>query len=144
MNQEWVTVNQVEADGIWVESLQRSACDSCNARAGCGQRTLSQLGRPIRLWIATDASFSVGQQVQVELPNGGLALSALMLYGLPLLMLILAALLGQTLENDILAAVIGLAGLAVGLYMSRQLTQRYKQLWQPRVLPSCIKTVTID
>lgn len=144
MNQEWVTVNQVEADGIWVESLQRSACDSCNARSGCGQRTLSQLGRPIRLWIATDASFSVGQQVQVELPNGGLALSALMLYGLPLLMLILAALLGQTLENDILAAVIGLAGLAVGLYMSRQLTQRYKQLWQPRVLPSCIKTVTID
>lgn len=144
MNQEWVTVNQVEADGIWVESLQRSACDSCNARSGCGQRTLSQLGRPIRLWIATDASFSVGQQVQVELPNGGLALSALMLYGLPLLMLILAALLGQTLGNDILAAVIGLAGLAVGLYMSRQLTQRYKQLWQPRVLPSCIKTVTID
>ncbi len=144
MNQEWVTVSQIDAGGIWVESLQRSACDSCSAKAGCGQRTLSQLGRPIRLWIDSEEQFAVDQQVLVELPSGGLAFSALLLYGVPLLALLLAALFGQVLENDILAAIIGLLGLAIGLFISRRLTQKYKQWWQPKVLPSCIKTVLID
>lgn len=144
MNQEWVTVSKVEAGGIWVESLQRSACDSCNAKAGCGQRTLTQLGKPIRLWVASEQPFSVGQQVLVELPAGGLAFSALLLYGLPLITLLVAALLGQALESDLWAAALGLGGLAIGLYLSRQLTQHYKQWWQPKVLPSCIQTVLLD
>lgn len=144
MNQEWVTVNQIEEGGIWVESLQRSACDSCNAKSGCGQRTLSQLGKPIRLWVASNESFTIGQQVLVELPSGGLAFSALLLYGIPLFTLLIAALFGQTLENDILATIIGLIGLVIGLYISRRLTQYYKQWWQPKVLPSCIKTVLVD
>src|SRR5690554_7465990 len=99
MNQEWVTVKQIEPGGIWVESLQRSACDSCNARSGCGQRTLSQLGKPIRLWIPSEETFQIGQQVLVELPTGGLALSSLMLYGLPLVTLAVAAMLGQRSEE---------------------------------------------
>lgn len=144
MNQEWVTVSAVEPKGIWVESLQRSACDSCSARSGCGQRTLSQLGKPIRLWVASEEPHTVGQQVLVELPTGGLAFSALLLYGLPLLTLLLAALLGQTLESDLVAAIIGLAGLVIGLYISRKLTNHYKHWWQPKVLPSCIKTVSLD
>lgn len=144
MNQEWVTVSKVESGGIWVESLQRSACDTCNAQAGCGQRTLSQLGKPIRLWIASDEHFSVGQQVLVELPNGGLAASALLMYGIPLITLLIAALFGQLLENDVLATIIGLLGLVIGLYISRRMTQHYKHWWQPKVLPNCIKTVLVD
>lgn|SRR5690554_2088223 len=144
MNQEWVTVKQIEPGGIWVESLQRSACDSCNARSGCGQRTLSQLGKPIRLWIPSEETFQIGQQVLVELPTGGLALSSLMLYGLPLVTLVVAAMLGQRLESDVAAAILGFVGLIVGLLISRNVIQRYKHLWQPKILPSCIKTVLID
>lgn len=144
MNQEWVTVSAIESEGIWVESLQRSACDTCSAKSGCGQRTLSQLGKPIRLWVASNETHTIGQQVLVELPTGGLAFSALLLYGLPLLTLLLAALLGQSLNNDLVAAAIGLVGLAIGLYFGRKLTNHYKQWWQPKVLPSCIKTVSLD
>lgn len=144
MNQEWVTVSQTEQGGIWVESLQRSACDTCNAQAGCGQRTLSQLGKPIRLWVESDEHFTVGQEVLVELPTGGLAASALLMYGIPLLALLIAALLGQLLENDVIATIIGFSGLVMGLLISRRLSQRYKQWWQPKVLPSCIKTVSVD
>src|SRR5690554_1804861 len=98
MSQEWVTVKQIEPGGIWVESLQRSACDSCNARSGCGQRTLSQLGKPIRLWIPSEETFQIGQQVLVELPTGGLALSSLMLYGLPWSLLLLLPCWGNDLK----------------------------------------------
>lgn len=137
MNQEWVTVTQIEAGGVWVESLQRSACDSCNARSGCGQRTLSQLGRTIKLWVPTDTSLTLGQQVQLQLPTGGLALSALMLYGIPLLALMLAAGIAQP-WGEFWAIGLGVAGLAVGIGISRLLTQKYRHLWQPSIIPSCI------
>lgn len=140
MNQEWVTVTQIEADGVWVESLQRSACDSCNARSGCGQRTLSQLGRTIKLWVPTDMSLALGQQVQLQLPVGGLALSALMLYGIPLLVLMLAAALAQPL-GELWAIGLGSVGLLIGLSISRVLTQKCRHWWQPSIIPSCIPLI---
>lgn len=133
MNQEWVTVSDIASGGIWVESLQRSACDSCNARSGCGQRTLANLGRTVRLWVPTEQRYQIGQRLQLELPNGGLALSALLLYGLPLLILMLGAGLGQ-ISGELQAALLGLTGLGLGLLLSRKLTQHYQHLWQPKIV----------
>lgn len=133
MNQEWVTVSAIADGGVWVESLQRSACDSCNARSGCGQRTLANIGRTVRLWVPTNNIYQVGQQVRLQLPSGGLALSALLLYGVPLLMLLVLAAVGQTL-GEFYAIASGTLGLVVGLMLSRKLTQIYKHLWQPKIL----------
>lgn len=146
MNQEWVTVTDVEQEGIWVESLQRSACDSCNARNGCGQRTLSQLGHTIKLWVPTRGSYQLGQQVLLELPSGGLALSALLLYGLPLFGLIVGAVVGQ-LFNELVAIGFGVLGLAAGLLLGRLSTQKNRHLWQPTIQSTqspCIETKIID
>lgn len=143
MNQEWVTVTQIEPQGIWVESLQRSACDSCNARSGCGQRTLSQLGRTVRLWVPSTAKHHVGQQVLLQLPGGGLAFSALLLYGLPLLCLMLAAGIGQT-YSELSAVIMAVLGLLLGLLLSRQCIQKYQHLWQPSISNACIETKIID
>ena len=139
-NQEWVTVTEVERQGIWVESLQRSACDSCNARAGCGQRTLSNLVRTIRLWVPVDEPFVVGQKALLELPQGGLALSAFMLYGLPLLGLMVMAVLGQAISGELGAGLGALIGLALGLLASRLAATRFRFLWQPKIHSSCIVT----
>lgn len=143
MNQEWVTVTAIEAQGIWVESLQRSACDSCNARSGCGQRTLSQLGHTLRLWVPSTAKHHLGQQVLLQLPSGGLATSALLLYGIPLLLLLVAAGIGQA-YSEMAAIIAASGGLFAGLGLSRMLTQKYRHLWQPTINNPCIETTTID
>lgn len=132
MNREWVTITEVALGGIWVESLQRSACDSCNARSGCGQRTLANVGRTIKLWVPTNNIYQVGQQVLLELPSGGLALSALLLYGVPLIMLILMSAIGQGF-GELYAIIAGTFGLLLGLFFSRKLTQIYKHLWLPKI-----------
>lgn len=141
MNREWVEVVANDDGGIWVQSQQRSACDSCQARSGCGQQALTKLGRPVRVWVPTQEIFNIGQAIMVELPQGGLALSAIMLYGIPLLALIFGAALGQAVGNDLYAVMLGVLFLGMGLLASKHITQRYKTLWQPKIVPLCASTV---
>jgi len=61
MSQEIVEVIEQGDGGIWVEAVQRSACNSCNARSGCGQHSMSKLGRPMRLWVNTEQKLQPGQ-----------------------------------------------------------------------------------
>lgn len=143
MSQEIVRVAEVAEGGVWVEAVQQSACSGCNARSGCGQHSLSKLGRPMRLWVDGGAGLQAGQEVVLSMPSGGLAMSALMLYGLPLLGLIGGALAGQ-LYSDSAAAVAALAGLAAGFAGARTLARRFQQRWQPAILPGCGKISTIS
>ena len=55
MSQEVVQVVGTGDDGIWVEGVQQSACGACSARAGCGQHTLSKMGKPVRFSRNGDA-----------------------------------------------------------------------------------------
>lgn len=137
MNQEWVTVCAVQADGIWVESQRLSACDSCKAQAGCGQKTLTKLGQPVRLWLPEVGDYQLGQQLLLELPQGGLARSALMLYGLPLVFLLVSAMLGRLWLSDFEAVIFALFSLGLGLWCARLVSQRYRHWWQPKIHPSC-------
>ena len=95
VNKETVRVTGLGKGGIWVEGIQQSACNSCSAKSGCGQHSLSKLGRPVRLWVDTQDSFEVGEVVELTLPQGSLAASATALYGLPLLGLIIGAVIGH-------------------------------------------------
>ena len=133
VNQESVRVTELGMGGIWVEGIQASACGSCSANAGCGQHTLSKLGRPVRLWIDTEDTFSVGEVILLTLPQGSLAISAVVLYGLPLIGLIAGAVLGQYAGGDVIAVLSSLVGLASGLLVARLLSAKYHQEWQPTV-----------
>ena len=37
------TVVAIEADSLWVETIQKTACEVCVAQKGCGTRVLSKL-----------------------------------------------------------------------------------------------------
>ncbi|MFC3681029.1 SoxR reducing system RseC family protein [Bacterioplanoides pacificum] len=137
MSQEVVEIVGIGRDGVWVEAMQQSACSSCNARSGCGQQSLSKLGRKMRLWVATDKPFRVGQQATLTLPQGSLAISALVLYGLPLLGMLLLSLLGHFLWLEPGAMLAGLAGLLLGFMAARLISERKKDDWQPRFHDSC-------
>lgn len=154
MNQEIVEVVEIGDGGIWVEGVQRSACGSCSARAGCGQHTLNKLGRPVRLWVETkkveatsletadNNTYRVGDQVTLALPSGSLAFSALSLYGLPLIGLVLGAILGNLPDNqgasEVQSMLGAVLGLVLGLGAARWFARRNKSDWQPRIVPGCV------
>ena len=137
MSQEIVEVIEQGEGGIWVEAVQRSACNSCNARSGCGQHSMSKLGRPMRLWVNTEQKLQPGQQVVLSLPQGSLALSALVMYGLPLLGLIGGAVAGQLTGSDGWAGLAAIGGLGAGFMLARRLAERYQSQWQPALKPGC-------
>ena len=143
MTVERVTVVETASSGIWVEAVQRSACASCNARSGCGQHTLSQLGRTMRLWVPTDRILHVGDEVLLELPAGGLAFSALTLYGLPLLLLIVGAALGAQ-NSEIMAIIGGLLGLGIGFIAAKKVAHQHQSSWQPRLLSDQAVECSLD
>lgn len=139
---EQVEIISKTSDGLWVEGLQRSACDSCQARKGCGQRSLSQLGRSTQIWVPCDHTdeHQIGDQVTLVMPESGLIASALTLYGLPLLGLILGALLGSLLfaeSSELVTFVLSMIGLAAGLFTARVIARAKQADWQPRLQTVC-------
>lgn len=132
MNREIVHVIERQQDGVWVEAVQRSACQSCSVRSGCGQSALQQLGRPMRLWVAApNHRLSVGDEAVLVMPEGGVALSALTLYGLPLLAMIAGSVLGQAWLGELTALLGAGLGLLLGFGMARYCAARHS--WQPRL-----------
>ena len=122
----------VEADCLWVETVQRSTCGSCVAQKGCGQSLLAKwAGRPHYLRVLLQgrkaSSFKVGAAIDVGIPEDVVALGALFVYMLPLLTLVLGASFGHFLFVGELPAVIGaVLGTVTGALIVRCHAIRYR------------------
>lgn len=126
----------IHARSIEVEVDAAAACSQCGSRKAChgGQNTQ-------RFELPLQPGLRAGDTVSLAMDVGSLNLAALLAWLLPALALMLGALLGQALLGTERAA-IGTAaiGLACGLFISRQLAQRYAE---PHMLPSiqtCFQT----
>lgn len=136
MSVESAQIVAVEPQGVWVEAVQRSACQACQAKSACGQKTLSELGRPMKLWISTSQHrFQVGDQVTIELPRGGVAKSALVAYGIPLLLFVLAATLFST-WGELVSIAASMLALLAGFLIARLVSRRFAKNWTPRITTS--------
>lgn len=140
MIEEQGQVVACEADAVWVETIRRSTCGSCSARAGCGQALLQKIGpgrRRGRIRVLCSEPLRVGEQVLIGVPEQAVLRGSLLVYLLPLLGLFAAALLGEAAGLAepwlILLAAGGLAG---GMWLARLLAQRSSgtEVLQPRVL----------
>lgn len=130
-------------DLLWVEAFQRSTCGSCTAREVCGQGVLSRwFARKARHYSvvceAGEASLlTVGQWVEIAVPNGIVVRVSLLVYILPLLFLITGAgLSGYLFGTEPASIAGGLAGVLVGFYSVRQVSQWLfsQHADQPRLL----------
>lgn len=132
MLEEEGVVVAVESDALWVETLQTSSCDSCRARAGCGQRVLAGLlSNASRLRVVAGEqelkTYHPGQRVIIGIPGNVLVASSLVLYLLPLLVLLLAAVLAASLgARDAVVALAGIAGLLAGGGLLRYVSWRVR------------------
>lgn len=117
----------VDADGVWVETLNQSACQQCRARHGCGQKLLAGAGAEftcIKAMLPPEAGRmpAVGDQVTIGIEEVALVRGALLSYGLPLLAMLVSVALAAQLEFGepglIVAAVLGLVAGGLGVRSS--------------------------
>ena len=142
---EWQQKNNHQ--GVWVEGIQQSACNACSAKSACGQHSLSKLGRKVKLWLETEESLKQGEEIIIGLPEGALAKSAMVLYGLPLLSMLIFAIIGESigavddgagwLPADLSAIIFGVSGLVIGFALAKIWTDKNQHQWQPTFLRRC-------
>ena len=134
---ETATVVALEPQALWVDAVQKSACDTCSAQKGCGTQVLSKLtGKTTRIRVLADhdqlKSISVGDQVTIAIPEDVVVMASVLVYLLPILCSLLALWLTPG-ESDIATFSSALAGLLLGAFIVRM--HSIKTRHNPRLNP---------
>ncbi|WP_049630204.1 SoxR reducing system RseC family protein [Cellvibrio sp. pealriver] len=120
----------IEPHGVWVETIQKSACGSCKAEKGCGQSLINKWdGHTAYLWVLLEgrnpADYQLGDEIQIGIPEEVVAKGAMLAYMLPLLTLVIAtALAHYQFAHEGITTLSGLAGLVIGGLIVRWYSQR--------------------
>ncbi|KPQ28849.1 MAG: sigma-E factor negative regulatory protein RseC [Marinobacter excellens HL-55] len=127
------------SDGnAWVQTIRVSACESCSARSGCGQRALAKVsgGRANQVLLANTVGAKVGDEVVIGIDEQSLLHASLAVYGAPLLLMLLASIAGHRWFGGSDAAAISgaLIGLGSGFWWVRHWQSRRGERYQPRML----------
>lgn len=124
-------------DRVWVMTIRQSACQSCSARHGCGQKALATMsqGKANQILVDNTLGARVGDQVTLAIEETALLGASLLVYALPLLLLVAGAVAGhwwagQTDAGAMLGAVTGLGS---GFLLVRHLLGRTGRSWEPRM-----------
>lgn len=110
----------IESKGVWVETIQKTACGSCKAEKGCGQRLLSQLdGHTAYIWVLLDgrnpAHYRLGDHIQIGIPEEVIAKGSLLVYLVPVITLVgFTAIAHNYFAHELLTTLAGLMGLLCG------------------------------
>ncbi|PSV26539.1 MULTISPECIES: SoxR reducing system RseC family protein [unclassified Photobacterium] len=97
------TVTAVEKGMVTVSCQQQTSCGHCASRDSCGTGIVTKAmpGRVHDVKIATQSPLSIGQVVEIGLSERSMLSSALLIYMLPLLFLLLGSALGQWVFVDL-------------------------------------------
>ncbi|CAA0100362.1 Protein RseC [BD1-7 clade bacterium] len=113
----------VDGHWAWVETLQMSACNSCSAKAGCGQKALGSIfaGKRhlTRVSLASDLeAVSLGDEVELGIDENVMLKGSIWVYMMPLAVTILVALVFVELSFFASEDINGIVGAFVGFVMS--------------------------
>jgi sigma-E factor negative regulatory protein RseC len=113
-------VVSIEADALWVETIQQSTCGSCAAKKGCGQSLLAKIGAKssqLRVLIEKqdETLYQIEDSVTIGIPENVIVNGSLFVYLLPLLLMIVFSGIGHSfLQSEIASLLLGSMGFAVG------------------------------
>lgn len=128
-------------DGCWaiVQMQRKNTCSHCELNKGCGTGAIGKLlghrSKPIR--IKNEYALAPGDNIVLGLPDRVFLKASLLIYGLPLLGLIVAGMLAQVIfgESELLSLVFAVVGFLAGLQISASLAQnQYAEQLSPRIL----------
>ena len=140
MLEEQAVVVKVVPGLVLVETCRQSACQSCSAKNSCGHSLLSKIskGRAQQVSVQTYLPLAVGDQVMLGLDERAFLRGSALIYMLPLVTLMIAALVGEFLfGKDTLASLLLSAfGLLVGFVCVYRYSQRHSRdaQYQPVIL----------
>lgn len=110
----------IENTGVWVETIQKTACGSCKAEKGCGQRLINKWDGHtsyIRVLLEgrSPAGYQAGDEIQIGIPEEVIAKSSLTAYIIPLLVLVIATSIAHVqFANEAITIISGFTGLLLG------------------------------
>lgn len=144
MMRSLATVIATRPGKMTVSCQQQSSCGSCASRDSCGSGIVSKAlpGRQHQITITTEVQAKVGEVVEIGLSERSMLHSAMLVYVLPLLCLVLGAALGQwwfiSLAGGSELGVIltALVSGAVGLWLARHYAVRLEGVsaYQPSLI----------
>lgn len=142
------TVISVCGDEAWVQTLRQSACQSCSARHGCGQKALAAMssGQSRQLRVSNTLNACPGDEVTVAIAPASLLQASLLVYALPLLLMVMGvAVTGQLLPGAELPAMMAaLVGLGVGLLIARRVGNTRLRHFQPMMVARLPSSMAAD
>ncbi len=132
----------VDGSHAIVQTQRSSVCGSCAVNNGCGTAILNRvlLRKYCTLKVMNPVSANIGDRVQIGIAESSLVKSALLLYVLPLLSVLLAILLATIIFGseltDLTAIVFSVSGFIVGLSFVSVVSKRLgkKPEFQTRIL----------
>lgn len=128
----------VTGEHAWVQTIRTSACQSCAARNGCGQKVLASAtgGRANQVRVVNSVDARVGEEVTLGIDESALLGASLLVYALPLLLMVAASMFGHYLSDgsDFAAMSGAVAGLASGFLVSQKLQRRNIGDYEPMLL----------
>lgn len=110
----------IETEGVWVETIKKTACGSCKAEKGCGQSLINKWdGHTAYIWVLLEGrdptAYRIGDEITLGIPEEVVAKGALMVYMVPLMTLILAtAISHHQFAHEGITTLSGFAGLLLG------------------------------
>ncbi|HEC60363.1 hypothetical protein LCGC14_1039330 [marine sediment metagenome] len=121
---------------VWVEAERQSTCSGCQVKQGCGTGMLAKhVGKRFSsIAVIKTSDVSVGQQVQLAIPEETLLQGAFLMYILPLILMFIMAAGARALNfNETIEIFAGLGGLLLGFYWVKLNLSNKKDGFQARI-----------
>lgn len=138
---EQAQVVAVEAEGVRVETVRRSACSSCQSKSVCGQKLLAEIGQGQRFEIVSSnpqgLALQPGDVVELGVEEASFLQASMMIYLLPLLgLILLSAVATSAGAAELVVVLAGMLGLLLGFVVVRGWSRRGRQQcrYQPQIL----------
>ena len=135
------TVLEIQDDIVVVGCQQKSSCNHCSSKDSCGTGIVSKvLPGKVHHWaFHTDKKLTVGQMVEIGLPEKNLLQSAAIVYLVPLFFLLFGALFSEWLISpligigEITTIVISALSAWGGYFIAKRLSHRIEQNTEQQV-----------
>ena len=141
MIEQSAEIVEIGKRSIWIKAPRQTACGSCSAQSSCGQSLLSRFfeGRQHPVEVQVDDNqhphLVVGTQVIIGVPESVIQNGSIRIYIMPLIIMLVAAVLGQTFlgESEGVTIISAASGLALGFFGVWKHAQNSKN--NPDLLP---------
>ncbi|MDD0823598.1 SoxR reducing system RseC family protein [Mannheimia sp. AT1] len=128
---EQATVLEYKNGVALVQCYAKSSCGGCAAESSCGSKALSALAgekRAPRFQLSVTEPLQAGEVIQIGLPENTLLKSVFLIYAIPLLVLILAAVgFSQLFANELIVVLAMLISISITFWAVKKLIDKNSQ-----------------